>query len=101
MDVSLNNFFDISVGEYLINAGTKTGNFQREVCDYIARKQTIEKSIKQLGLEYIYEQIEKPLINLLFEMEENGFKINESRLDEIGQEFDLKIKELENKLALM
>ena len=84
MDVSLNNFFDISVGEYLINAGTKTGNFQREVCDYIARKQTIEKSIKQLGLEYIYEQIEKPLINLLFEMEENGFKITYLDVDKYG-----------------
>ena len=98
--VRLNNFFDISVAEYLINAGNKAGNFVIELQDYIERKEVLEKKIEEMQLSFVYNQIEKPLVRLLFDMEQNGFKINEEKLEEIGEEFYQKIKKLEEDIYL-
>lgn len=98
--IKLNNFFDLSVAEYLINAGNKLGGYEIELSDYQTRKTYLESAIKENNLTYVYERIEKPLITLLFEMEENGFKINESKLEEIGDEFYQKLKKLEEEIYL-
>ena len=100
LGISLNNFFDLNIAEYMINAGSKTANYQFELNEYEARKEFLEKAIKENGLTFIFENIEKPLVKLLFEMELNGFKINEERLDEIGDEFYKKQKVLEESIFL-
>ena len=100
MGIKLNNFYDIEVAEYLLNAGLKIGDETLGVDQYQNRKEFLEESIKEKGLDFVYNEIEKPLIELLFKMEQNGFKINENRLDEIGQEFESKIAELEKEIYL-
>ena len=100
LGISLNNFFDLEVAEYLINAGNKVAENNNELNEYISRKILFEKLIAENGLEFIYEKIEKPLTSLLFQMEKNGFKVNENKLDEIGEEFNNKLKALEKEIYL-
>lgn len=100
LGISLNNFFDLEVAEYLINAGNKVAENNNELNEYISRKILLEKLIAENGLEFIYEKIEKPLTSLLFQMEKNGFKVNEKKLDEIGEEFNNKLKLLEKEIYL-
>ncbi|MBP3345381.1 MAG: DNA polymerase I, partial [Clostridia bacterium] len=100
LGISLNNFFDLEVAEYLINAGNKVAENNNELNEYISRKILLEKLIAENGLEFIYEKIEKPLTSLLFQMEKNGFKVNEKKLDEIGEEFNNKLKILEKEIYL-
>ena len=100
LGISLNNFFDLEVAEYLINAGNKVAENKNELNEYVSRKILLEKLIAENGLEFIYEKIEKPLTSLLFQMEKNGFKVNEKKLDEIGEEFNNKLKILEKEIYL-
>ncbi|MBE7073845.1 MAG: DNA polymerase I [Clostridiales bacterium] len=98
LGIELNNFFDLNVADYVLNAGNKSANYKIEVNEYLARKEFLEKAIRENDLTFVYQHIEKPLVKLLFEMEKCGFKINESRLDEISQEFYQKQKELEREI---
>ncbi len=49
----------------------------------------------------VYELIEKPLIKILFEIENKGIKIDKSVLDELSFKFGTKIKQLENKIYIL
>ena len=98
LGIKLNNFYDLEIAQYLLNAGLKIGEFDIDVDEYQNRKEFLETSIKEKGLEYVYNEIEKPLTNLLFDMEQNGFKINEAKLDEITEQFNQKLKELEKEI---
>lgn len=100
LGIKLNNYFDLEVAEYLLNAGIKIGDFDLEVDQYQNRKDFLEQSIKEKGLGFVYDNIEKPLTGLLFEMEQFGFKINEERLDEITEEFNQKLSQLEKEIYL-
>ncbi|MBQ8908874.1 MAG: DNA polymerase I [Clostridia bacterium] len=95
MGISFANFFDLNVAEYTLSAGNKAANFNIEPHEYLERKVFLEKAIQENNLTFIYNSIEMPLVKVLFEMERDGFKINETRLNEIGEEFNAKIKLLE------
>lgn len=67
--IKLNNYFDLTVGDYIINAGLKqASNFSLE--DYLDKYNSLKKQISENKLDIIYEDIEKPLIEILFNMEE-------------------------------
>lgn len=99
-NIKLVNFFDLSLADYLVSAGFKSNNLTCPLSEYQEMMDKLKESIKSSGLEFIYQEIEKPLIQLLFEMEENGFKINEQKLDEIASEFDEKIKNIQNQIYI-
>ena len=46
----------------------------------------------------IYELFEKPLVNLLAQMETEGIKIDSNFLNELSKKFDIKIKKLEKSI---
>jgi DNA polymerase-1 len=46
----------------------------------------------------IYELFEKPLVNLLAQMETKGIKIDSNFLNELSKKFDIKIKKLEKNI---
>jgi DNA polymerase-1 len=56
------------------------------------------KLIKSLKQEILYYNIELPLIEVLADMEFNGFKINKNELINLSEEFDEKIKVLEKEI---
>ena len=92
--IELNNFIDLAVQNYVINAGSRLSNDNIEVDEYLSLHNLFNKQIEELGVENIYRDIEVPLIKVLKNMEDYGFKINENRLDELSSE-------LENKLSLL
>ena len=91
--VELNNYFDLSVANYIINAGLKLDN-KIPTEEHYKRYLELEDKIKNNKLDYIYENIEKPLIKILFKMEEYGFRINQDRLLELDKEFTDKLDKL-------
>lgn len=65
----------------------------------IAKKEkSILEKLKEDNLMELYENIEKPLIPILYHMENEGIDIDEHTLDEIGQATSLKMKELSNEI---
>lgn len=98
--IKLTNFYDLTLADYLISAGLKSNIENIGIEDYIQKKEEFNKLIKEKKLETIYNDIEFPLVKLLFNMEERGFKINEKMLDEIGQEFKEKIDKLTKEIYL-
>ncbi len=64
-------------------------------------KEAWEKEKERLDKEKllkIYELFEKPMVNLLSQMEIEGIKINSSFLKELSKKFDNKIKKLEKEI---
>ena len=99
-DIKLNNFYDLDVANYLIEAGNKIVKHEINLSEYYELMEKYNKEIRDNKLSFVYENIEKPLINILFEMEENGFKINEERLDLLLEEFNNKINDLTKEIYI-
>ena len=57
-----------------------------------------KERLDQEKLLKIYELFEKPMINLLAEMETKGIKIDSSFLNELSKKFNIKIKKLEKEI---
>lgn len=62
------------------------------------KEKSILEKLKEDNLMELYENIEKPLIPILYHMENEGIDIDEHTLDEIGQATSLKMKELSNEI---
>lgn len=99
-DIKLNNFYDLDVANYLIEAGNKIVKHEINLSEYYELMEKYNKEIRDNKLSFVYDNIEKPLINILFEMEENGFKINEERLDLLLEEFNNKINDLTKEIYI-
>lgn len=79
--------------EDILNFG-KTGNFE------LARE-NILKEIKKRNSEFIFEEVEKPLISIVDEMNRYGILIDKKYLGELSVEFNNKIKILEKKIIAL
>lgn len=67
--------------------------------EQLARKEkSILDKLQEENLMELYQQIEKPLIPILYHMENEGIDINEKTLDEIGEATSAKMKELSNEI---
>ena len=96
--IELNNFIDLAVQNYVINAGSRLSNDNIEVDEYLSLHNLFNKQIEELGVENIYRDIEVPLIKVLKNMEDYGFKINENRLDELSGELENKLSALQEEI---
>ena len=100
LGIDLINYFDISLADYLVNAGLKSNIEDLAVEDYNNKKKELENLIESKKLKFVYQEIEFPLIDLLFKMEKRGFKINEEKLEEIDKEFVVKIEKLKEEIYI-
>ena len=91
-NIVLNNYFDLSVAQYMLNSGNKNSLDGIGVEKYEETKNQLLKAVHEKGLEYVYNDIEEPLTEILFEMENNGFKIDREKLQTLDKEFDEKIQ---------
>jgi len=73
---------------------TKTENFES------AHKKILEE-ISKNKMNFVFEEIEKPLINILKSMEEKGIMVLPEILKEISKEYHKKLKVLEKKIYEM
>lgn len=83
--------FDVSISNYLINAGKKISNdFENLVQVYKSHNELL----KSYNLFDLYQNIELPLCYVLFEMEEDGFKIDKTQLELAYKENKEKLENL-------
>lgn len=92
------DIFDVSISEYLVNAGNKYETNYLGVNEYFSRKQNLLTQMAELELTKLYYEMEMPLTFVLFEMENQGFKIDQNALNELAEKYELQIKELTNKI---
>ncbi len=98
LGIKLESYFDLSLANYCISAGLKNQGQDITPDEYFEYYELYQKQMKELNVTHIYNEIELPLINILKEMEENGFKVNEKKIDELSSSFaqrlDLLSKEI-------
>jgi len=58
----------------------------------------LKERLDKEGLNKIYELFEKPLINILSDMEINGIKVDKNYLEELSNKFENKIKKIEKEI---
>ena len=142
-DIQLNNmFFDIAIGEYLIDSksstsyecsdiamkyltkkikskeellgkGAKAKKFSdlelEELSTYFGEILNIvynvypimEKAFKEMDMEYLFYDVEMPLVEVLGSMEYEGMAVDKNQLEEIGNKFKEIISNLEKEIFTM
>jgi DNA polymerase-1 len=88
--------FETTLADYLINAGEKRTAEIKRANQMIFAKQTLQEQLRELELEDLYQNIETPLIYVLFEMEKNGFKIDDKELSNLSKSLLNQLEELSN-----
>ncbi len=91
--------FDVVLARYLINNNAKVNASITEILSEqglnekqlaygmeLLKQQFLPK-LKQLGLEKLYYEMEMPLSQVLFQMEQEGFKIDLNALDELDKKY--------------
>lgn len=85
------NIFDIHIAYYLLNENVKSNI---SVTDFIGLMKELDDKMMILGVKKIYDEIELPLVNVLYEMELNGFKIDKEMLEESSRIYNERKDEL-------
>lgn len=108
-----NCYFDIMLAAYVLNAGDGSFDFSRlamsnlsQVVDGNTVKapliydiyKILKKKIEEQGFEKLFYEIEMPLATVLFEMENEGFKIDRQGLISYGNQLDGAISELADRI---
>lgn len=112
--IGFNNcYFDIMLAAYVLNAGDGSFDFPRlamanlsEIVDEDTFRAPIiyeiykilNKKIEKLGFSKLFYEIEMPLARVLYEMEDEGFKIDREGLVAYGEQLDGTISELANRI---
>ena len=110
------DYFDFSIAHYLLDPNSTKhdaetlasflGEYPSPVSDKTAfaayvsliKKEEVLNKLKENGLEKLYNEVEKPLIPILYEMEEEGIICRPEVLDEQGAELDKAMKALEEEI---
>lgn len=98
--------FDVLIARYLINNNAKANiklkdifiehNLSEKFCAYNIMKLTeiFSQKLNELELEYLFNEIEMPLAYVLYDMEEQGFKIDLNELANLDAKYSQQILEL-------
>ena len=112
----ISDYFDLKIGLWLSNPNlkkidskkialiTNNNNFKEEILNIVffkeAYKKIIEK-IKNQDLDFVWSNLEKPLIPVIAKIENWGIKVNQEKLKKSLIYFKTQKKILENKIFLM
>lgn len=94
--IKLSDYSDAMIANYVVNVG---GNMPKSIETeelFSSLKAYLDKM--DAGLRFVFNQIELPLCKILFEMEKEGFKINDEKLEELDQYFSLKLQQLRDEI---
>lgn len=102
-------FDDVSLMKYLVDFNTAASNL-KELCEYYRFDFNFAAfSVFNLYTKYLtaleseemlklYEDIEKPLVSVLFEMEDEGVKVSVQRLEELAERYKIYVEDCKNKI---
>lgn len=106
-------YFDLMIAAYLINPNRGKYNFDEVVLEYLGKfyddsqnsvvymlelYEKLNKELKEKGLEKIYFDIEMPLIEVLFQMEEAGIKVDVEKLNSLTKLVSSEIEKIKEKI---
>ncbi|MBQ4558403.1 MAG: DNA polymerase I [Clostridia bacterium] len=104
--------FDCVVAKYLINANMKVGDLESNIdamrvnsntfayAVYAIKEKLVEK-LKELELSELYNQVELPLVPILYSMEEAGVKVDSEELDRLDKKYLSELETLTNEIYQM
>ena len=103
---------DLSLVKYLADFSGRDESFKEVALEYglselpqayalsvVYGKLTVK--LKDEGMEKLYRDIELPLSDLLFEMENAGFKVDKDALDELGKKYAQVLAETEKEIRAL
>ncbi|MGN0771043.1 MAG: DNA polymerase I [Christensenellales bacterium] len=108
-DIALSNYDDVLLKAYLCNAIKNYKDFDElrnayladknvECADIFALDNILDDELKEKGLVKLYEEVELPLVRVLFDMEEHGFRVDRSVLDLLNVKFGEEIDDLSEEI---
>ncbi len=97
LGIKLDNFFDVEIARYVLFAGLVKQPLAKPF-EFISLKSELEKKMKEDGVFEIYQNIEIPLVRVLADMENQGFKIDEPVLDELAEKYNAELDDLTAKI---
>lgn len=105
-NAKLNNYFDCSVAKYLVDGSpvdaVKDIFYDGELNNIAVRllkfSEEYKAKIETNNLAFLYYDVENKLSNVLFSMEEAGFKIDQDILETLRKKYELEQTFLENKI---
>ncbi len=103
------NFEDLALKIYLLDANRNYKKIEEVLQDYSIKSDSVSYSLyllneiadekmQKLGLVDLYKNIELPLVNVLYEMEKTGVRVDINLLDELSVQFVDIITDLTNKI---
>ena len=106
-DIKLNGIeFDANLALYLLSGSKKTDYNSVDFCakfNYadgdiaaalLGTKQELLEQLENENMLNLYFDVELPLVSVLFDMEQNGFKVDVQKLSEIGKQYQLELDSL-------
>lgn len=102
----LGDFEDILLLRYVVNSSSKANITLSDISNenlypeenlaynLILLKDKYLKIISDMDLNYVYREIELPLVDVLFSMEYEGFKIDVNELESLKEKYSIRINEL-------
>ncbi|MGG7076860.1 DNA polymerase I [Clostridium sardiniense] len=118
MDIKIESFnFDTAIAAYIIDSSKGQYPLNEVIATYIgdeikkgeegliegvsymhALYKVLKDKIKNEDMEELYYNVEHPLIAVLADMEEEGFKVDENILDELAVKFKKEIEVVQNEI---
>lgn len=96
-NIKLVNFFDLEIAKYVLFAGLPKQPII-ELADFITARENLLKQMQDTGVYYVYENIEIPLVQVLVDMEVEGFKVDEKTLNELNEKYTAELETLTRKI---
>jgi len=102
--------FDVSIARYLINSGASSSvNYENVINEnlldpalmafnLLVLKDKYSSKMRELGVEDVFYNIEMPLVDVLYDMEVTGVKIDKAELEFLNEKYSKKIEELSNNI---
>ncbi|MCH5148952.1 MAG: DNA polymerase I [Clostridiales bacterium] len=102
-------FDDLSLAKYLCDYNTGSFNLG-ELCDYYLYDRQFgafalhglfnlfSKKLEDEGVAKLYNELEKPLVKVLFKMEKSGMKVSLAEMDNLAKHYAVLLEEYKNKI---
>lgn len=103
-------FFDLSIAKHLVDGvSIKSASdillddedWQNPASVIYRLKIEYEKKLKDFGLYNLYQNVELPLVDVLFDMEKTGIKIDTDVLDQLSIKYKQELSSLEQQIYML
>lgn len=98
LGIILENAFDLTLANYLVHAGESVKQNYDNCDEYFSNKTTLISQLENMQLDKLYFDLELPLSKVLFDMEEEGFKIDIPSLTLLSKQFNEKLESLTSQI---